>query len=162
MNACTTIVEAKLSNVISVDLQTENSSKLYHNDHLNIADYHAFSKNDFLEIISKLEDNKLKKKEIDNYYLEKYFNKKISNISSEYSSEIQKNISSHNIALINYLIIQIVVNSYIFKDRIRSIILKIKDKLNYTKLQKNTGKFNHRIRINEHKNIFKLFDKFNI
>ena len=73
MNACTTIVEAKLSNVISVDLQTENSSKLYHNDHLNIADYHAFSKNDFLEIISKLEDNKLKKKEIDNYYLEEIF-----------------------------------------------------------------------------------------
>lgn len=162
MNACTTIVEAKLSNVISVDLQTENSTKLYHNDHLNIADYHAFSKNDLLEIVSKLEDNKLKKKEIDNYYLEKYFNKKITNISSEYSSEIQKNISSDNIALINYLIIQIVVNSYIFKDLIKSIILKIKDKLNFRKFQKNIGKFNHRIRINEHKNIFKLFDKFNI
>ena len=44
MNACTTIVEAKLSNVIGIDLQTENSSKLYHNDHLNIADYHAFQK----------------------------------------------------------------------------------------------------------------------
>ena len=162
MNACTTIIEAKLSDVITVDLQTKNSSKLYHNDHLNIADHHAYSKDDLLFIVNNLKNNKLIKKDIDNSYLQKYFDNNFLNISSQYAKEIQKNINVNDAKLVNYFIIKKIVYVNMFKNKLKSIILKIKNKMSFRALKKNIGKFDHRIEINEHKKVFKLFKKYNV
>ena len=158
LNGCTTTVEAKLANIPTLELHTIYSEKLYHGDHLNIADYISYTESDILVPFNDMQKNKLINKKINHLYLKKYFNNALSLNTKKYSEEIQKRlipIQNNKISrLFNLFKINLVLNKYKFFD-----ILKV---IKFSNKNQNIGKFDHRIKFNEHKIFFRFFNKHNL
>jgi len=95
-NVCTTTFEAKLNNIMTVEIQTSLSKKLFEEVHLNVADYQVFSPDQAFKVVKEALLNRNSNKGLDQdfkEYTENYYGRFDGKRCQEYAEKIDAFVS---------------------------------------------------------------------
>ena len=157
-NACTTIFEANLLNISTVEMITEDSHKIVHEDHRDIANYKINDNNDFDRAFKAIKNNsnnnfsdKFQK------YLKKYYYKFDGKRCFSYAREIDSFIIN-NSKLMNRSVFNSLTKYFYF------YLFSIKDLFFKNKTNKidHKGRYDNRISKKSYLEWYKIFDQLNI
>ena len=157
-NACTTIFEANLLNVATVEMVTNDSQKIVHEDHREISNYKINDVNEFDTIFKSLKNNssgvfnsKFQK------YLEKYYYKFDGKRCLSHAKKIDSFIIN-NSKLIKRSAFYSLTKYFYF------LLLSIKDLFFRNKTNKidHKGRYDNRISKKSYLKLYKIYDQLNI
>ena len=158
--ACTTIFEANLLKIPTVEMLTECSHKLIAEEHLSISKYGIININDFNNIMDiETKSNKMKKEHSDKFkqYIIKYFYKFDGMRCFSYAGSIDSFVKNNYIYIRTSIKNRILKYLYFYLLPFKSLV-----RIDNTPKIDHRGRYDNRIKLGDEKKWYEIFNKCNI